>query len=266
MRSASAASSSFADVVSLLRGSTVTNSFLPSLAGRHRAAISPEMSTGPGTADRCPDPFAHSGVGGEQVADELAGTLPQRVGVGSRQAGPIGQQLGPVWSVDTQEAMRQFSAGVFEWTDLRRQAEDRAAALAADDREHAADPGGTPQRRVDVWLPQPLHHHSSSLRKRSCGALGGSRRAGVGRRRLSGTAALTRSRASIAVTPSSVFQALPTSFLAASSSGGSSPAVKTARSSAATASGAPRMLGTRTSSSSACLRVTRTVDPSMPTR
>ena len=145
--------------------------------------------------------------------------------------GPVGQQLRPRRAVGAQEAAGQLGAGILERPRLRRQAEDGAAALAPDDREHAADPGRAPQRRVHVVAVAALAPPQQLPGRRSRSAWWKSSRGSGPSRRLSWTASLTRSSASIAEMPSSVFQALPTTALAASSSGGSSPAVKIARSS-----------------------------------
>ena len=64
------------------------------------------------------------------------------------------------------------------------------------------------------------------------------------------TASLARSSASIAVCVSSGFQALPTTTFASSSSRGAIAVVKIACSAGSTAIGAPRRLGTITSSDS----------------
>ena len=80
----------------------------------------------------------------EVNADEPAGALPQRGGVRCGQACPVGQELGAGRAVGAQEAAGQLGAGVLERLGLRRQAEDGAAPLAPDDRQHAADTGSAP--------------------------------------------------------------------------------------------------------------------------
>jgi len=58
-------------------------------------------------------------------------------------------------AVDPQKAACQLGARILERRALRRQAEDGAAALAADDREHPADARRAPQRRMHVATVAP---------------------------------------------------------------------------------------------------------------
>ena len=106
---------------------------------------------------------------------ELAGALPQPLRVRQREVGPVAEQQRGRGPVHLQVAARERAARVLDRRRGRRRAEHGRAAVAADDRQHAADAGRPPQRRVHVVLAAALAPPAQVLGHAARSARGGSR-------------------------------------------------------------------------------------------
>ena len=80
----------------------------------------------------------------------------QPLRVRQREIGPVAEQQRGRGAVHLQVAARERAARVLDRRRGRRRAEHGRAAVAADDRQHAADAGRAPQRRVHVVLAAAL--------------------------------------------------------------------------------------------------------------